>query len=212
MDSSGSSEGGPGAENLETPASVGWGAQPDDAPPSGDVAELTAQLAQARADAEERLNAWKRARADYDNLKRRSVTEVEDRAAHARSALLLEFLPIVDNFERAFRADRHEDPEAWAEGISLIDQEIVQFLERLGVQPISAEGHVFDPNVHEAVAQTPGPDNEVVAEVRKGYLLGLRVLRPAMVVVGQGGAPSHASGDGSEPEQGGTASGDPTNE
>ena len=158
--------------------------------PAGSVAELTAELARARADAEERLNAWKRARADYENLKRRSLGEVEERAAHARSALLLEFLPVVDNLERAFRADRHEDPEAWAEGILLIEKEIVQLLERLGVQPIAAEGHVFDPNVHEAVGQTPGPDNEVVAEVRKGYVLGARVLRPAMVVVGQGGASS----------------------
>lgn len=175
------------AERAEPVGQPGAEGAPDGASAVGEVAELTAALAVARAEAEERLDAWKRARADYENLKRRSVTEVEERAAHARGALLLEFLPIVDNFERAFRADRVEDADAWAEGISLIEKEIGQFLERLGVRPIAAQGHVFDPNVHEAVGQAPGPDNEVLAEVRKGYVLGVRVLRPAMVIVGQGG-------------------------
>lgn len=170
----------------------GGGAGPS---PSAELAELTAELERTREQSEERLSAWKRARADYENLKRRSAGEVNDRAAQATGALLLELLPIVDNFERAFQADRQEDPDAWAAGLQLIEKEIVQFLERLGVQPIAAEGQVFDPTYHDAVGRAPGPENEVVVQVRKGYLLGTRVLRPAMVVVGQGGEQEPASGE-----------------
>ena len=162
---------------------------------AAEVAELKAELERTREGSEERLTAWKRARADYENLKRRSAGEVDERVAQATSALLLELLPIVDNFERAFQADRREDPDAWAAGLQLIEKEIVQFLERLGVQPIAAEGQTFDPTYHEAVSQAPGAENEVVVQVRKGYLLGTRVLRPAMVVVGQGGEPGTASSE-----------------
>ena len=160
----------------------------EEGPPNGvtaaEVAELKAALASARAEAEERLMAWQRARADYENLKRRSAQEVQERTAQATGALLLELLPIVDDFERAFAADP-SDAEAWQEGISLIDRALCQLLERIGLQPIAAEGQPFDPNFHEAVSQGPGPAGEVITQVRKGYLLGTRVLRPTLVVVGQ---------------------------
>ncbi|PZC49277.1 MAG: molecular chaperone GrpE [Chloroflexi bacterium] len=161
---------------------------------AAEVEELRGELERTRAASEERLADWKRARADYENLKRRSSAEVSERSAQATGALLLELLSVIDNFERAFETDRQDDPEAWAEGILLIRKDLGHFLDRLGVQPIAAEGHAFDPNYHEAVSQGPGPDNEVLAQVRKGYLLGARVLRPALVVVGQGGAAS-GSGD-----------------
>jgi molecular chaperone GrpE len=170
-----------------TEAGIGAVGQPHGAAALAvEVAELRAELSRVEEQAAERLAAWKRARADYENLKRRSATEVNDRAAHATSALLMELLPIVDDFERAFHADRSDDQEAWAEGIALIERELMQLLERLGVQPIAAEGQPFDPNFHDAVSQGPGPAGEVIAQVRKGYLLGPRVLRPSMVVVGQG--------------------------
>lgn len=161
--------------------------------PVDEIADLRAALAQAQAEAVERTSAWKRAQADYENLKRRSGSEVNERVAQAARTLLMELLPVVDNFERAFDVDRAEDPEAWADGIALIRKDLFHFLERMGVQPIAAEGQPFDPNYHEAVSQAPGPDNEVLQQVRKGYLLGARVLRPAMVVVGQGGAASSAT-------------------
>ena len=199
----GTASSGAGPEKSEdTTASAGPVGEPEGvtaAALAAEVAELKAELARTREQAEERMNAWRRAQADYENLTRRSAAEVNERSAQATGTLLMEFLPIVDNFERAFRADRHEAPDAWAEGIQLIEKEVVQFLERLGVQPIATEGQVFDPNYHEAVSQAPGPDNEVVEQVRKGYLLGARVLRPAMVVVGQG-EPAGAS-DAAENEQ-----------
>ena len=117
---------------------------------------------------------------------------MEERTAHATGALLMALLPIVDDFERALAADS-SDASAWREGIGLIERELFQLLERLGLQPIAAEGQPFDPNFHEAVSQGPGPAGEVIAQVRKGYLLGARVLRPALVVVGQGEAEAAAS-------------------
>ena len=163
------------------------------------LAAASQEVERLRAESQQHLAAWKRARADYDNLKRRSATEVGERAAQATQGLLLSLLPVIDNFDRAFEADRADDPEAWAEGIALIRKDVVQLLERLGVQPIAAAGQPFDPQYHEAVGRAPGPDNEVLQQVRKGYLLGTRVLRPALVVVGQGGgdapAPAPASAD-----------------
>ena len=162
------------------------------------------EVERLRAESEQHLAAWKRARADYENLKRRSATEVGERAAQATAGLLLALLPVIDNFDRAFEADREDDPEAWAEGIVLIRKDVVQLLERLGVQPIAAAGQPFDPQYHEAVGRAPGPDNEVLEQVRKGYLLGTRVLRPALVVVGTGGdgapAPAPAPADENENE------------
>ncbi len=168
---------------------------PEDAAPA--LAAASQEVERLRAESQQHLAAWKRARADYDNLKRRSATEVGERAAQATQGLLLSLLPVMDNFDRAFEADRVDDPEAWAEGIALIRKDVVQLLERLGVQPIAAAGQPFDPQYHEAVGRAPGPDNEVLQQVRKGYLLGTRVLRPALVVVGQGGgdAPAPASAD-----------------
>ncbi len=177
------------------------GAPPEDAG-AQQAAALEAALADVerlRAESEQHLAAWKRARADYENLKRRSASEVDERTAQATAGLLLSLLPVVDNFDRAFEADREDDPGAWAEGIALIRKDLVQVLERLGVQPIAAAGQPFDPQYHEAVARAPGPDNEVLEQVRKGYLLGTRVLRPALVVVGHGGGAEpgeSANGDG----------------
>ncbi len=164
------------------------GAPPEDADaqPAATLEAALEDVERLRAESEQHLAAWKRARADYENLKRRSASEVDERAAQATAGLLLSLLPVVDNFDRAFEADREEDPGAWAEGIALIRKDLVQVLERLGVQPIAAAGQPFDPQYHEAVGRAPGPDNEVLEQVRKGYLLGTRVLRPALVVVGHG--------------------------
>lgn len=172
-------------------------APPEDAdaqPPDALEAALR-DVERLRTESEQHLAAWKRARADYENLKRRSASEVNDRAAQATAGLLLSLLPVVDNFDRAFEADREEDPGAWAEGIALIHKDLLQVLERLGVQPIAAAGQPFDPQYHEAVGRAPGPDNEVLEQVRKGYLLGTRVLRPALVVVGHGDGTGNENSD-----------------
>ena len=199
-------EGLDGAQPSDTKSGGADQVAPPEAPEDAAAAppEASQEVERLRAESAQHLAAWKRARADYENLKRRSATEVGERAAQATAGLLLALLPVIDNFDRAFEADREDDPEAWAEGIVLIRKDVVQLLERLGVQPIAAAGQPFDPQYHEAVGQAPGPDNEVLEQVRKGYLLGTRVLRPALVVVGTGGdgadAPAAAPADDSENE------------
>ena len=157
---------------------------------AAEIAELKAEVASLREQAEKRLVAWQRAQADYQNLKRRSRQEVGERATYAVSGLVLELLPVVDDLDRAFAADDSvdvpQDSEAWVEGIRLIQRKLYALLERAGVQPIAAVGQPFDPNFHEAVGRAPGPANQILTQAQKGYLLGQRVLRPSLVIVGEG--------------------------
>jgi molecular chaperone GrpE len=151
-----------------------------------DVVALQERLAAVRAESEQRMAAWQRSQADYENLKRRSRQEMADRMTFAAAALLSGLLPVVDDFERAVSADRGQDPAAWAAGVQLIQSKLFQYLEQAGVQPIAAEGQPFDPKFHEAIGKASGPEGQVVTQVLKGYLLGQRVLRPSQVLVGEG--------------------------
>ena len=153
-----------------------------------DVEALQERLAALRTESAQRMAAWQRAQADYENLKKRSQQELAERATLAAAALLMGLLPVVDDFERALAADRAQDPAAWADGVQLIQHKLFQYLEQAGVQPIAAEGQPFDPKFHEAIGKMSGPEGQVVTQVLKGYLLGQRVLRPSQVIVGQGEA------------------------
>jgi molecular chaperone GrpE len=160
-------------------------AAPVDSEPS-DLAMLQERLATAQAESAQRMAAWQRSQADYENLKKRSQQELSDRMTFAAAALLSGLLPVVDDFERAVSADREQDPAAWADGVQLIQSKLFQFLEQSGVQPIAAEGQPFDPKFHEAIGKAAGPEGQVMVQVLKGYLLGQRVLRPTQVIVGEG--------------------------
>ena len=103
-----------------------------------EIAELKAQVAALQEESERRLGAWQRAQADYQNLKKRSGQEVEDRAARTAAALLLELLPVVDDFERALEAEAEVDPAAWAAGVRLIQRKLYRYLEQVELQPIAA--------------------------------------------------------------------------
>lgn len=165
---------------------------PADAAAEG--AALRTQLEEATALAEQRLAAWQRAQADYQNLKKRSAQEIQDRSAEIAAYLLRELLPIVDDLERALDADPSRDPTAWVAGVTLIRQKLYHYLEAMGVSPIATAGQAFDPAFHEAVGQAAGPAEQNVSLVRKGYLLGQRVLRPAQVLVGNGEPPDATPG------------------
>ena len=161
-----------------------------------ELATLQARIAELEAESEQRLTAWQRAQADYQNLKKRSQQEVEERVAHATGGILRELLPLMDDFDRAMSADQSAGSSAWVEGIGLIHRKLAQLLDQWGVQPIAAEGQRFDPAFHEAVGQGPGPAGQVLAQVQKGYLWGGRVLRPVQVIVG---ADEEAAADASAP-------------
>jgi molecular chaperone GrpE len=159
------------------------------APAPDTLAALQAKLAQAEAQAAEYKDQWLRATADYKNFKRRTDIERGELIRSASSALLLKLLPVVDDFDRAIANIPTEVAEtAWWGGTQLIAQKLRTILESEGVKTIEALGQDFDPNQHEAVLyeESEGQDGKVVAELQKGYKIGERVLRPAMVKVGRG--------------------------
>lgn len=168
----------PQSENQNTPA-----------PDATAVAELQARIEALEKEVAEHKDAYLRATADYKNLKRRYDAERVELITRAGAALLLKLLPVVDDIERATASVTPEVAESlWYKGFLLIPQKFVSLLESEGVAPVPAVGQPFDPNVHEAIAYEPcdaAQDGLVVAELQRGYLLHEKILRPAMVKVGQ---------------------------
>ncbi|NOX61284.1 MAG: nucleotide exchange factor GrpE [Chloroflexi bacterium] len=154
------------------------------------IATLTAELAEARRQADEALDRALRAQAELQNFRRRKERETEERVAHANARILGEILLVIDDFERAFDNvpdDLQGEEAAWVEGFRLILRKLQALLEREGVTAIDASGE-FDPNLHEAVSLEPSDEVEsgnIIGEVRRGYLLRDRVLRPSAVRVAQ---------------------------
>jgi molecular chaperone GrpE len=148
--------------------------------------ELQAQLAEAQSQAAGYKDGWQRSVADFQNYRRRVEAEKADTYQTAVGSIIKRYLPVVDDLERALAA-RPEDL-AWADGIDLIYRKLQSILDAEGVKRIEAEGQMFDPNFHEAISQEPSEGHEsgqIIAVVRNGYMLGEKVLRPAMVRVAQ---------------------------
>jgi molecular chaperone GrpE len=142
----------------------------------------------AQRERDEYLGALQRERAEFLNFKRRTTDERQAMLGLASEGLISKVLALADDFDRAVetRPDGIAD-DPWVEGIAAIDRKLRQLLESEGVSPIdAAPGTPFDPRVHEAVANVPNtgrPDGEVVEELRRGYKLRDRVIRPALVAV-----------------------------
>jgi molecular chaperone GrpE len=152
-----------------------------------DVETLKKLLAETQAKAEANLAGWQRAQADFINYKRRSEQERTEVAQFANSVMVLSLLPILDDFERAFASIPPKlEKMNWVEGIRLVERKLWANLEAQGLSPIKALGEPFDPNLHEAVRQDKGKEGIVIEEVRKGYKLNDRIIRPSKVVVGNG--------------------------
>ena len=149
---------------------------------------LRQQLEQERQRADTNFANWQRTQADFINYKRRMEQDREEAARFHNIALVLNILPAVDDLERALK---HVDPALegtpWIDGVRQIQRKLKGAIEAAGVTEIAAEGERFDPNIHEAIGQGEGEEGKVVAEAQRGYRLGNRVIRPAMVIVGHGG-------------------------
>ena len=127
-----------------------------------------------------------RAVADFDNYRKRIERERRELSEYAAADVLLELLPIIDNFERALQSPDGGDAEAFKRGVELIHKQMLDLLRKRGVTLIDALGADFDPNVHQAVIHEPSDEHregEVMQELQRGYKLGDRLLRPAMVKV-----------------------------
>jgi len=152
-----------------------------------DIESLKRKLAEEKERAESYLASWQRTQADFINYKRRQEQEREEFSKFANTALISSLLPILDDLERALASIPPRSAKLpWVEGIRLIERKLRASLEAHGLTPIKALGEPFDPNLHEAVKQDKGKEGIVIQEVRKGYKLHDRVIRPSMVVVGSG--------------------------
>ena len=151
--------------------------------PSVDPAELQKQ----RDDYYDRLL---RKTAEFDNYRKRTDRERIQLSEAAAADLIEELLPLVDDMDRALKADvASEATEAIRRGVELIHKQLLETLRKRGVKPIDSLGADFDPHFHMAVSHEPADgrrEGEVVEEFRRGYLLGDRLLRPAMVKVAKG--------------------------
>ena len=152
-----------------------------------DIEALKQALAEEKEKAEGYLANWQRAQADFINYKRRSEQEKEEIAKFANATLMLNLLPILDDLERAFISiPLHLTRLTWVDGIRLIERKLQASLEVQGLSPIKALGEPFDPKLHEAAMHGKGKEGIVIEELQKGYKFQDRVIRPAMVVVGNG--------------------------
>jgi molecular chaperone GrpE len=152
-------------------------------------------LGQLQADIESYRDLAMRSKADLDNFRKRAAREKEDATKYANAAFLERLIPILDNFELGLNAARSgaENSPILA-GMDMVAKQLNDFLTSTGVEPVNAEGQPFDPNLHEAVAQEESatvPEGMIIRQLRKGYKLRDRLLRPSTVVVSKG--PSAAS-------------------
>jgi molecular chaperone GrpE len=152
------------------------------------LAELTQQIESLKTQLEERSTQYMRIAADFENYRKRTSKEKEELEVQMKRNTILELLPVVDNFERA---RSHLKPQSDGEmtmhkSYQGVYKQLVDSLKRLGVSPMRPEGQEFDPNLHEAVMREPTdehPEGTVLEELVRGYFLGDRVLRHAMVKV-----------------------------
>jgi molecular chaperone GrpE len=160
--------------------------EPVETPPAA-----TDQLGELQRERDDYYDRWVRKAAEFDNYRRRVERERREQADHAVVRLLQELLLVVDDFDLALMPGGEGVPDviegsAYRKGVELIHAKLHDLLRKHGVRPIDAIGADFDPNLHQAVVQEVSPahrDGEVIGELRKGYMMGDRLLRPAMVKV-----------------------------
>jgi molecular chaperone GrpE len=145
---------------------------------------LRRQLEEVQAQASEFKDSWMRSQAEFQNYKKRIERDNEIMYAGMKGEIVKKVLPVLDDLERALQNRPADD--AWAGGIELIVRKLQTIIE--GVKKIEAEGAEFDPNFHEAISHEPADgvkSGHIIEVVQNGYILGERVIRPAMVRVAQ---------------------------
>lgn len=162
--------------------------------PEPQAADAVAALEAEKRDLKDKLL---RTLADMENLRRRTEREVADARTYAVTNFARDMLNVADNVRRALdsvpaesRAAAEGSLKALVDGIELTERDLVKTLERHGVRPVEPQGQRFDPNLHQAMFEVPNPDvasGTVVQVVQTGYVIGERVLRPALVGVAKGG-------------------------
>lgn len=200
---------------VDAPPGAAAAAEPNDTPADGEpavdrVTELEAALAKAEQEKKDNYDRFLRSAADLENLRRRNKRDLDDARAEARTRVLKEMLPVVDNLERglahAEEAARAGEPGAIVDGLRLVLRQFNHAFERSDVTSVDAQGQPFDPNLHEAISQVETadqPPGTVVSVLQRGYKLGDRLLRPALVVVAKPPAATAEPEAAPEPGTGG---------
>jgi len=178
-------------EATEIPVEVEAASSQEEMPENGgqvqaEIEALQKQLEEAQAKAAENLDGWQRSQAEFVNYKSRVQRDREADYTSMKGDIIKKVLPVLDDLERSL-AHRPKG-DSWADGMELIARKFRNVLEAEGVKCIEAEGQPFDPNFHEAISAEPNEEVEsghVIAVVQNGYMLGERVIRPAMVRVSQ---------------------------
>jgi molecular chaperone GrpE len=175
----------------DTRVEVGTEVESSDREQETIISEQIEILEQSRAEwqakANEYLDGWQRSRADFANYKKRIEREQAEIYQRTAGSILKRHLEIIDDLERALRNRPGEgDGASWSEGIDLVYRKLTNILESEGVKAMQTEGQMFDPNFHEAISSEDSPNHkngEIIEAVQRGYLLGDKVLRPALVRV-----------------------------
>ncbi len=181
------------AENPPTndaSAESSVGAESEDSPEAEALANLTAEYEAYKVESEKQHDQMLRTIAEFDNSKKRAEREKEESLKYALESFVKELIPTIDSIERAIQSTKEsQDVDALAEGVEMIYKGILSLLEKRGVTPIEAVNEPFDPMQHEAVMHVESeevPENNVIEEWQKGYMLHNRVIRPSMVSVSKG--------------------------
>jgi len=154
--------------------------------PVTDPVEAPLDAVELQRERDDYRDRWMRKSAEFDNYRKRIERERREQSDQAVVDLLQELLLVVDDFDRALTVDSGDGDPAYRKGVELIHGKLHDLLGKYGVKPIDALGADFDPNVHQAVVHEVSPDHregEVIGELRKGYTINDRLLRPAMVKV-----------------------------
>lgn len=161
-----------------------------EAPAADAGANEDSLLKQVQADLDRFRDLALRSQADFENFRKRAIREKEDAVKYANASFLEKLIPILDNFELGLNAARQgAENSAILAGMDMVAKQLTDFLLGCGVEPVNGEGQIFDPNLHEAVAQEESdliPEGTVIRQLRKGFKLRDRLLRPATVVVSKG--------------------------
>ena len=174
-------------EEKELPAQSVTDAAPGSE--SADVAALKAELEQVRGERDQLLDRLARLQAEFENTRRREVKERQDARDYAVQNAVEPFLGVMDNFQLALKSDG--TLEQLRAGVELILKQMEEALKGLNVQPVESVGTQFDPRIHEALGSietTEFPDHQVLEEIRKGYRIRGKLLRPALVRIASNAA------------------------
>jgi molecular chaperone GrpE len=187
----------PDLEEDSTPSQVGEVDVAKIAALEGEVQSLKAQL-------EERTGQYVRLVADFDNFRKRTQREKEEFEQQVKCSTINELLPVVDNFERARSQIKPQTDQETTihKSYQSVYKQLVDCLKRVGVSPMRSEGKGFDPSLHEAVMRQPSaehPEGTVIEELQRGYMLGDRVLRHALVKVAAPPEPELSSEESNSP-------------